>query len=193
MTRLQTFEHTDASRAQADTTERSEIERALGRVGIRFERWRAGHTLAAGARETDIVRAYHQDIDRLRAQGGYQAVDVVRMQPDNADRVAIRRKFLKEHTHAEDEVRFFVEGTGQFYLHVGEAVHVVRCERDDLIAIPAGTRHWFDMGPEPLFAAIRLFIHPDGWVAQFTESDIAERFPRFEHPAVAPGPQATRS
>jgi 1,2-dihydroxy-3-keto-5-methylthiopentene dioxygenase len=193
MTRLQVFEHRDASRAQSDTTERSEIERALGRVGIRFERWRAGHTLPAGARESDIVRAYHQDIDRLRSQGGYQAVDVVRMQPDNADRVAIRRKFLKEHTHAEDEVRFFVEGTGQFCLHVGEAVHVIQCERDDLIAIPAGTRHWFDMGPEPFFAAIRLFIHPDGWVAQFTESDIAERFPRFEPPTSPPEAHATGS
>jgi 1,2-dihydroxy-3-keto-5-methylthiopentene dioxygenase len=193
MTRLQVFEHRDASRAQSDTTERSEIERALGRVGIRFERWRAGHTLPAGARESDIVRAYHQDIDRLRSQGGYQAVDVVRMQPDNADRVAIRRKFLKEHTHAEDEVRFFVEGTGQFCLHVGEAVHVIQCERDDLIAIPAGTRHWFDMGPEPFFAAIRLFIHPGGWVAQFTESDIAERFPRFEPPTSPPEAQATGS
>jgi 1,2-dihydroxy-3-keto-5-methylthiopentene dioxygenase len=193
MTRLQVFEHTDGSRALLDTTERSEIERALGAVGVRFERWRAVHTLEAAARESAIVRAYQRDIDRLRSEGGYQSVDVVRMDPDHPDRAAIRRKFLSEHTHAEDEVRFFVEGAGQFYLHVGEAVHVVRCERDDLIAIPAGTRHWFDMGAEPYFAAIRLFVNPDGWVAQFTESDIARRFPRYGYPIADTGSHATGS
>ena len=37
-----------------------------------------------------------------------------------------------------------------------------------------------DMGPEPSFVAIRLFINPAGWVAQLTGSDIAQRFPRYE-------------
>jgi 1,2-dihydroxy-3-keto-5-methylthiopentene dioxygenase len=45
-------------------------------------------------------------------------------------------------------------------------------------------RHWFDMGAAPRFTAIRLFLNPDGWIAQFTGSDIADRFPRLE-PALA--------
>jgi len=59
-------------------------------------------------------------------------------------------------------------------------VYEVSCERGDLISVPAGTRHWFDMGPAPSFVAIRLFINPEGWVASFTGSDIAERFPRLQ-------------
>jgi 1,2-dihydroxy-3-keto-5-methylthiopentene dioxygenase len=54
------------------------------------------------------------------------------------------------------------------------------CTRGDLISVPAGMKHWFDMGPRPNFTAIRLFVNPDGWVARFTGSDIAERFPRHE-------------
>ena len=46
--------------------------------------------------------------------------------------------------------------------------------------MPAGTRHWFDMGEFPHFVAIRLFNNPEGWVANFTGDDIAGRFPRLE-------------
>ena len=59
-------------------------------------------------------------------------------------------------------------------------MHEVLCEKDDLISVPAGTRHWFDMGPEPYFVAIRVFTNPAGWVANFTGSDIAAQFPRLE-------------
>ena len=48
------------------------------------------------------------------------------------------------------------------------------------ISVPAGTQHWFDAGERPRFTAIRLFVSPDGWVAEYTGSAIAERFPKFE-------------
>src|SRR3546814_6097561 len=86
----------------------------------------------------------------------------------------MRAKFLSEHTHADDEVRFFVEGSGQFYLHMNDRVYVMLCEAGDLISVPAGTRHWFDTGPNPMFTAIRLFVSPDGWVADFTGDPIAD-------------------
>ncbi len=54
------------------------------------------------------------------------------------------------------------------------------CEEGDLISVPAGTRHWFDMGPNPRFTAIRLFTNADGWIANFTGDTIADRFPRHE-------------
>ncbi len=46
--------------------------------------------------------------------------------------------------------------------------------------MPAKTPHWFDMGPRPRFTAIRLFLSPEGWVAEASGSDIAGRFPLFE-------------
>ena len=92
----------------------------------------------------------------------------------------MRRKFLDEHFHKEDEVRFFVDGSGLFTLHVDGKVYEVLCKKGDLISVPDGTTHWFDMGPEPRFVAIRFFTDPEGWVGHFTGSDIATRFPRYE-------------
>jgi 1,2-dihydroxy-3-keto-5-methylthiopentene dioxygenase len=58
----------------------------------------------------------------------------------------------------------------------------VLCERGDLIGVPDNTRHWFDMSERPYFIAIRLFTNKEGWVANFTGSDIAEGFPRLPAP-----------
>ena len=55
-------------------------------------------------------------------------------------------------------------------------------------SVPAGILHWFDMGPEPNITAIRFFDNQEGWVPNFTGSDVAEKFPKFEN---AKGPNAT--
>ena len=124
--------------------------------------------------------AYQADIDRISAARGFTTIDVVSIAPDNPKRDEMRAKFLDEHFHKEDEVRFFVAGSGLFTLHVEGRVYEVLCEAGDLISVPDGTLHWFDMGPEPSFVAIRFFQQPDGWVGHFTGTDIARRFPRYE-------------
>ena len=53
------------------------------------------------------------------------------------------------------------------------------CEKNDLISVPAHTPHWFDMGSEPNFTAIRIFDNPEGWIAQFIGDDIASAYPRL--------------
>lgn len=161
-------------------TDASDIRRELGDIGVNFERWQADQALSAEATQDEVIAAYRRDIERLMNDYGFRAVDVLRMHPEHPDRGALREKFLNEHTHSEFEVRFFVEGKGLFYLHVKNRVYSVLCEQGDLISVPDGTTHWFDMGPRPHFTAIRLFTNPEGWVANFTGSDIASRFPRFE-------------
>ena len=126
-----------------------------------------------------ILDAYKQDIERLVAERGFKTVDVVSISPDHPQRETMRGKFLDEHFHKEDEVRFFVAGSGLFTLHVGDKVYEIECVKDDLIAVPDGTTHWFDMGDEPSFVAIRFFTEPDGWVGHFTGTDIAQKFPRY--------------
>jgi 1,2-dihydroxy-3-keto-5-methylthiopentene dioxygenase len=103
------------------------------------------------------------------------------MHPSHPDKDAFRNKFLDEHTHSEDEVRFFVRGQGLFVIHANGRVYSVLCAKNDLISVPANTRHWFDMGPNPSFTAIRLFSNPDGWVANFTKDTIARRFPLLQN------------
>ena len=100
---------------------------------------------------------------------------------DHPDKAELRQKFLAEHTHSEDEVRFFVDGQGLFSLHLEDTVYEILCTNGDLISVPANTRHWFDMGPNPHFVAIRLFNNPDGWVANYSGSEIAAQFNRLEN------------
>ncbi|HET6602664.1 MAG TPA: acireductone dioxygenase [Xanthomonadaceae bacterium] len=180
MSRLRIFNERDPATPERVLEDHDQIGSELARRGVRFERWQAAQPVAPGAAPQEVIEAYHDDIERLRREGGYQAVDVISIAPDHPEREALRRKFLDEHIHGEDEVRFFVAGSGLFTLHLDEQVYEVHCEAGDLIGLPAGTRHWFDMGPQPSFVAIRLFTNPEGWVARFTGTDIAQKFPRFE-------------
>lgn len=183
MSRLMIYREAAPPTQELDTGDGRAIAAALAQISVRFERWAASQPLTPEMDDRAVMQAYQSDIERLKRDCGYRSVDVLRCLPDNPQRQQLRRKFLDEHTHAEDEVRFFVEGAGVFYLRAGGKVHVTRCERGDLISVPAGTRHWFDMGPAPHFTAIRLFTNPDGWVAQFTGDPIARQYPAFEHVA----------
>ncbi|HUD50541.1 cupin [Parvibaculum sp.] len=183
MTQLTVYADTDPSRVLIETRAAAEIADVLSDIGVAFERWDAAVALAADAGPDDVLKAYDAQVKRLMEEGGYKSVDVVRVNPGHPDRAALRQKFLAEHTHDDDEVRFFVEGAGAFYLHVEGRVYRVVCERNDLLSVPAGTTHWFDTGENPHFCAIRIFTSPDGWVGNFTGDDIATRFPLFESAA----------
>jgi 1,2-dihydroxy-3-keto-5-methylthiopentene dioxygenase len=152
------------------------IASVTARIGVRLERWKADRELPEGASQDDILTAYGTEIARLKAECGYRSADVVRIARGTPDTAPMRQKFLAEHRHGEDEVRFFVEGSGTFYFHAESKVYVLLCTRGDLVGVPAGTRHWFDMGEAPYFCAVRLFVAPDGWVASFTGDLIASRF-----------------
>jgi len=161
-------------------TEYAEIEAQLSGIGVQFERWTAHRELAGDADQDAVIAAYRDSVERLMRQYGFQSVDVVSLQPDHPQKTAFREKFLAEHVHGDFEVRFFVDGKGLFYLHAGDKVYAVLCEKGDLISVPAGTTHWFDMGENPCFKCIRLFTTAEGWVASFTGSDIARTFPTFD-------------
>jgi len=180
MSRLRIFTEANPDEPLLSTEALDEIEAELQQIGVRFEQWQAGKPIAAGDAPDVVLDAYRSDIDRIVAEKGFRTVDVVSIAPDHPKREEMRAKFLDEHFHKEDEVRFFVDGSGLFTLHVGERVYEIRCEKGDLIGVPDSTLHWFDMGPEPRFVAIRFFTEPDGWVGHFTGSGMAQKFPRYE-------------
>jgi 1,2-dihydroxy-3-keto-5-methylthiopentene dioxygenase len=179
---LRVFAETSGDAPLLETTDAGEIARELAAIGVRFERWNAERELPPGATQEQIVEAYRAPVEQLRRECGYEAVDVLRLERGAANAAELRAKFLNEHTHDEDEVRFFVEGCGAFYLHAAQRVYQAVCVRGDLISVPAGTKHWFDMGPRPEFCAIRLFTDAEGWVARFTGDPIADRFPKLDAP-----------
>jgi 1,2-dihydroxy-3-keto-5-methylthiopentene dioxygenase len=177
---LRVFDDADPQATLLETNDGAAIAAQLAEIGVRFERWETRAHLASGAAASDVIAAYRPEIDRLMNECGYRSVDVVRIERGTPGTEAMRAKFLDEHRHGEDEVRFFVEGRGAFYLHVDRRVYQVVCVRGDLIGVSAGTKHWFDMGADPEFTAVRLFENPEGWVAQFTGDPIAGRFPKLQ-------------
>jgi 1,2-dihydroxy-3-keto-5-methylthiopentene dioxygenase len=178
MSELKIYSDTDPGTAQV-FTDYPAIARELNAVGVLFERWTADRPLSAQADQDEVLAAYREPVERLMQEYLFQSADVISLKPDHPDKDALRAKFLNEHTHSDYEVRFFVDGQGLFYIHTQNRVYAALCEKGDLISVPANTTHWFDMGPQPDFKCIRLFTSPDGWVANFTGSDIASRFPRF--------------
>jgi 1,2-dihydroxy-3-keto-5-methylthiopentene dioxygenase len=134
-------------------------------------------TLAPDASAEAILAAYRPYLDGLMGETGAGSADVLKLTPDNPNAAALRQKFLSEHIHTEDEIRFFVHGCGNFIMHVDGQVYDAHCVQGDLISVPAGTKHWFDAGEAPCFTALRVFSDPSGWVAHYTGEAIAERFP----------------
>lgn len=147
-----------------DSVDGIEIGARLASEGIRFERWHTRVLPSDSPAQEEITAAYQSEIDAFIKQEGFQSFDVISVRAHMQNAAAMREKFLVEHTHTEDEVRFFVEGSGVFYVHVGALIYRVVCEKGDLMSVPAHTPHWYDMGEVPHFTAIRLFNNPDGWI-----------------------------
>ncbi len=180
MSEMKVFRADTPDTPEQHLTDKTAMAKVLADAGVRYEQWQASAPLSEQPSQEEVISAYRADIDRLMENEGYQTVDVVSMVPDHPEKDAFRQKFLDEHRHSEDEVRFFVEGKGLFTLHIDDKVYEVLCSKGDLISVPANTPHWFDMGSQPRFVAIRLFNNTEGWVANFTGSDIASRFSRLD-------------
>lgn len=180
MSQLTVFNDNNADDILFHSDDSNAIATKLNAVGVRFEQWQANAHIDETTSHDAILSAYAHDIERIKREGGYQTVDVISLAKGNPNAAELRGKFLFEHTHSEDEVRFFVKGQGLFCLHVDNKVYQVLCQQGDLISVPELTPHWFDMGSNPEFTAIRLFNNTEGWVAKSTDSAIANDFPLLD-------------
>jgi 1,2-dihydroxy-3-keto-5-methylthiopentene dioxygenase len=144
---------------------------------IEFERWMPAAEVDAGSAPEAVLAAYADKIDELKARGGYVTADVIDVKPDTPGLDAMLLKFSSEHWHDEDEVRLIVEGRGLFHIHPADGpVFALEVERGDLIRVPKGTHHWFDLCGDRRIRAIRLFQDPSGWTPHYTASGIDGRF-----------------
>jgi len=177
---LRIFDETHPEAPIGNYTDHADIARELALMGVRFEQWEASRPLAADADQDAVLSAYREDVERLNRAYGFQSVDVVSLRPDHPQKDELRARFLNEHTHDDFEVRFFVDGQGMFYLHAAGRVYAMLCTQGNLISVPAGVTHWFDMGENPSFKCIRFFTTPEGWVGHFTGSGIDQAFPTLD-------------
>jgi 1,2-dihydroxy-3-keto-5-methylthiopentene dioxygenase len=164
----------DESRGLRDA---AEIARYLGAHGIEYERWTPASSVAADAPTQSLLEAYAPKIDELKARGGYVTADVIDVKPDTPGLDAMLAKFNSEHWHDEDEVRLIVEGRGLFHIHPPRGpVFAIEVEAGDLIRVPKGTHHWFDLCGDRRIRAIRLFQDPSGWTPRYTNSGVDRGF-----------------
>lgn len=177
MSRLTVYEESAPEALVLRTEDPAEMGAELARIGVQFERWESPVTLSPEDPAEIILEAYKPYLDTLMGAKGAGSADVIKLTPDNPAAPALREKFLAEHRHTEDEIRFFVHGSGHFVMHVDGRVYDALCEAGDLISVPANTRHWFDAGEQPFFTALRVFTDTSGWVAHFTGDTISTRFP----------------
>jgi len=158
------------------TEDAAAMAEALAPIGVQFERWESPVALSPEDSAEVILEAYRPYLNALMGSKGAGSADVIKLTPDNPAAPAMRAKFLAEHIHTEDEIRFFVHGAGHFVMHVDGKVYDALCEAGDLISVPANTKHWFDAGEKPFFTALRVFTDTTGWVPHFTGDDISQRF-----------------
>ncbi|MFN5148909.1 MAG: 1,2-dihydroxy-3-keto-5-methylthiopentene dioxygenase [Flavobacteriia bacterium] len=161
-----------------------EIREFFNVRGIFFDQWSCDVIFDDRATQEEILAAYDKDLKPFMIQGGYLTADVISINKLTENYDAIRAKFLAEHTHSEDEIRFFVDGRGLFWFNLeNEPVFNLLCEKGDLISVPEGTKHWFDAGEsDPFVKAIRIFIDMSGWVPHYTGSALEKRFADFMVP-----------
>ena len=157
-------------------TDRAELVSFLASRGIEYERT-SSTSVKADAPADEVLAAYKDKIDELKARGGYVTADVIDVWPHTPNLETMLNKFNSEHWHDEDEVRFIVEGRGLFHIHPGEgSVFSIEVEAGDLIRVPKGTLHWFDLCVDRRIRAIRLFQDTSGWTPHYTQSGADKNF-----------------
>lgn len=152
----------------------SEISKYLSGIGIDYERWDTDKLrVSPDASEEEILEAYRAEIEELKAKGGYVTADMINIVPTTPNLQGMLDKFNREHWHDEDEVRFIVKGHGLFHIAPeGGNVVSIEMEAGDLIRVPRGTKHWFNLCEDKTVRAIRLFQDVSGWTPHYTHSGV---------------------
>jgi 1,2-dihydroxy-3-keto-5-methylthiopentene dioxygenase len=162
---------------QRSLQEQDEIRDYLAGISIEYERWPLVDGISANASSEEILNAYAPQVEALKRRGGYVTADVIDVNADTPGLDAMLAKFNIEHRHDEDEVRYIVAGRGLFHIHPREgAIVALEVEAGDLIRVPRGTLHWFDLCGDRRIRAIRLFQDRAGWTPHYTGSGVDRNY-----------------
>lgn len=160
----------DQQREISDVTEMREF---LQPFGIWYEKWDVDGRVGPDATDAEILSAYSPEIERLKAAGGFVTADVINVKPTTPGLDAMLNKFNKEHTHSEDEIRFTVHGSGVFHIHPENGpVFSITVESGDLVNVPRGTKHWFNLCDSRTIRCIRLFEDMSGWTPHYVDQGV---------------------
>jgi len=164
---------------QTNGTMNRNMQHFLNAIGVQWQRRAvpSGAQLAAwlaleqpdAAQKAAIVRCVAPAVANECQRYGYHSMDLVVLHPQFPALDALLETFDRPHTHADDEVRFILEGVGLFgFFNAAGQEAVLRVQAGDYLRIPAGVEHRFNLTPQKRIKALRLFADTAGWVAQYT-------------------------
>ena len=160
-----------------EISEVDSIRSFLAPFGIWYEKWDVDGRIGPNASNEEILAAYSPEIERLKAAGGFVTADVINVNPETPNLEQMLQKFDKEHTHSEDEVRFTVRGSGVFHIHPeGGPVFSITVESGDLVNVPCGTKHWFNLCKDKTIRCIRLFQDMSGWTPSYIAESVHQNY-----------------
>jgi 1,2-dihydroxy-3-keto-5-methylthiopentene dioxygenase len=155
----------------------AEIRAHLATIGIDYERWDLLPGIGADSGSDEILAAYADQIRQVMGRGNYTTVDVIDVKPSTPGLDTMLAKFNREHWHDEDEVRFTLHGRGLFHIHPANApVVAIEVGPGDMIRVPRGTLHWFNLCGDREIKAVRFFQDPAGWTPHYTESAVDSNY-----------------
>lgn len=153
----------------------------LAEDGVYFSKREVLSTLPNSKLGRDqLIKLYQELVDDIKRDHNYLYADIAQLSKNDPHSVVARSQYISEHTHSEDEARFFIEGAVLVYIHVNQKIHILQCGPGDLLIIPKRVKHWMDIGPEPSFTSIRWYNTKGGLQTEFTGSYVAESTPRWE-------------
>jgi 1,2-dihydroxy-3-keto-5-methylthiopentene dioxygenase len=154
-----------------------EVKSYLAGLGIDYDQWRVFEAINESSSADEIMALYADPIAHVRQLGGYTKVDVVDVNPLTPGLDAMLSRFSQEHWHDEDEVRVTLHGRGVFHIHPPNGpVAAIEVGPGDMIRVPRGTHHWFDLCGNRTIKTIRFFQDPGGWTPHYTGTGAEQGF-----------------
>jgi len=159
----------------------TQIKEILSEYGIFYDVWgvdrlpenlRKDYELSE-EKQKEIIKAYEKELKELKEKMGYITEDIVVLWEKTPNLEGLEAKFKREHHHTDDEVRFVIDGSGVFPVNIGDDIMDIYVEAGELIVVPAGARHWFELDENKKIKCIRVFKTPAGWEAIYEKDEKA--------------------
>ncbi|MBR8827453.1 MAG: acireductone dioxygenase [Gomphosphaeria aponina SAG 52.96 = DSM 107014] len=163
------------------TTNLEAIAQELAPLQVKLNLWPidpATHQLLAKEalaeeEKEQVLQALDPYFQQLKENEGYESRDLIVLHPHTPNLDSLLAKFNGCHTHADDEVRYLLDGEGVFgfVLPNGSQVELT-IQPEEYINVPAGTEHWFHLTETRRVKAVRFFTTTAGWIPEYTATKI---------------------
>ncbi|KAJ8621542.1 hypothetical protein MRB53_030071 [Persea americana] len=108
-----------------------------------------------------------EELRQIRESRGYNYMDLLDLCPERVENYEEKlRNFYREHIHADEEIRYCLEGSGYFDVRDKDDRWVrIWIKEGDMIILPAGIYHRFTLDTGNYVKLMRLFIGEPVWTA----------------------------